>query len=111
MQLAQRLLRIVMPSALLFNPLLTACGTTNPQVPETKIVTREHYSVPTPDASLRVCKPRPTKPVLKTDADEANLIVDLDERGEDCASKLASIWKSIDDAISYVDQRNKDAQK
>lgn len=90
---------------------MTACGHNPDRVPETRIVTREHYIVATPDQSLRTCKGRPAKPTLKDDSDTAVLIVDLDERGEDCSSKLGKTWQSIDDALADVERRNKEAAK
>jgi hypothetical protein len=79
--------------------LSTACGTVLPK-PQVQTVIREHYNVPTPDASLRTCLARPPKPVLTDDTDEAVLITNLDERGQDCASKLDRVWQSIDSAIA-----------
>ena len=111
MQSSQRLLRIVTLSAMLSSTLLTACGTTNNLPPETRIVIREHYTAPTPDFSLRTCKPRPAKPVLRDDTDEAVLIADLDERGEDCSAKLSQTWKSIDDASTHAANLNRDQPK
>lgn len=92
--------------ALLCSPLLTACGTPGNPDPDVAVVVREHYEVAKPDPSLRTCKSRPAKPVLKDDTDTAVLIVDLDERGEDCASKLAKTWQSIDEAEAEAKRKN-----
>lgn len=90
---------------------MTACGTDGGRVPETKIVYREHYVVATPDDSLRHCKGRPAKPKLKDDTDTAVLIVDLDERGEDCSSKLDKTWQSIDSAKADAERKNQEPVK
>ena len=39
--------------------------------------------------------------------DESNLIISLDERGEDCSSKLDKTWQSIDDAVAHAQELNR----
>lgn len=42
-----------------------------------------------PPAELLHCRPRPLPPVeMRTDADLANWLLDLDEAGEDCRSRV-----------------------
>jgi len=43
---------------------------------------------------------------LKDDSDTAVLIADLDERGEDCSSKLGKTWQAIDQAAARARQLN-----
>lgn len=90
--------------------LLTACGTASLR-PQVQTVIREHYNVATPDPSLRTCLARPSKPVLTDDTDEAVLITNLDERGQDCASVLARVWASIDSAVATALKLNQDPPK
>ena len=67
-------------AALLSVPLLVACQGGLPEIP----------------ASAFECMPRPAFPeVLNSDADLGELIVTLDERGEDCAARLASIGRIV----------------
>lgn len=70
------------------------------------MVVREHFQVITPDQSLRTCKGRPAKPVLKDDRDTAQLISDLDARGQDCADKLTRTWESIDSTNAAATKAN-----
>lgn len=80
--------------------LLTACGTPKTAI-EDHLVYRDHFVSVTPDPSLRTCLPRPAKPALTgPDAQKqlATVLTQLDERGEDCASKLGATWQSIDQA-------------
>lgn len=44
---------------------------------------------------------------IKDDKDIAKLIADSFEVGDDCRSKLASTWKSIDDTRARVEAFNK----
>ena len=83
----------------------TLCG-----IQETKIVYKEHYVFSQPDESLRNCISRLQKPELKTNKDVARLISNLDERGEDCASKLTKTWESIDKIKENVEILNKDSK-
>lgn len=63
--------------------------------------------MPKPDARLRQCSDEPAKRTIKTDGDTAALLVELFAWGRDCASKLSSTWKSIDDAQTRADELNK----
>lgn len=89
--------------------LLTACGQTPPPEPVERIVFRERLIFAEPDPSLRLCLARPVRPVLTDGRDTAVLIVNLDERGEDCAAKLAATWQSIDDARARAEAANRAA--
>lgn len=70
---------------------------------------RENYIVATPDESLRTCIPRPARPTVQSGPDVSVLITNLDERGEDCASKLARTWESIDEAVARAANLNRPA--
>jgi hypothetical protein len=48
---------------------------------------------------------------VKTDNDVADVIADAFEYGDDCASKLESTWKSIDDAAARAKKLNEDQPK
>jgi len=72
-----------------------------------QIIVRDHYLVPTVDESLRHCRDRPGRPTLTDSADEAELIARLDDRGNDCASKLGATWSSIDDARHRAEVLNR----
>lgn len=87
---------------------LTACGH---NVPDREVVTaiRENYIVATPDESLRHCKDRPARPNTQSGPDISGLIINLDERGEDCASKLSRTWESIDEATARAARLNQPA--
>lgn len=76
--------------------------------PETIVVNK--YFVISPDEKLRKCKARPPKPDLKDQIGVALLISDLDERGEDCSSKLGKTWESIDEGKKQVDEKNKEEE-
>lgn len=73
------------------------------------VVPQDHYVSVSPDPSLRSCRSRVAGPRVDTDADESLLIVELDERGEDCAAKLSRTWSSIDkanaDALAAVPKK------
>lgn len=85
---------------------MIACGS-HPKPPlNTEVVVREHYIVAQPDQSLRHCKERPAKPTITGNNDVAVLITDLDERGEDCSSKLDKTWQSIDQAVADAAKKN-----
>lgn len=86
---------------------MTACGhsPTPPADPGPPII-RDRLIAATPDPSLRTCIPRPGRPNLRDSADEAVLIARLDERGEDCAGKLAATWQSIDDTARQAREAN-----
>lgn len=81
--------------------LLTACGdqhpkTVNDLVIKTKLVFAE------PDPALRECMARLERRPVNSDKDIAQLITDSFEVGDDCRSKLAATWKSIDDTRARV---------
>lgn len=67
---------------------------------------RENYIVATPDEALRRCKDRPARPTLDSGVAVSGLIIGLDERGEDCAGKLAATWRSIDEATERAARLN-----
>lgn len=89
--------------ALLSALALSACGdrATLPPLPGDAgdPVVVERLIAATPDPALRHCRARPGRPNLRDDADTAVLIANLDERGVDCAAKLAATWAAIDDAV------------
>lgn len=60
-----------------------------------------------PDPSLRECMARLKRRSVSTDAQVAQLIADSFEVGDDCRSKLAATWKSIDDTRARVEAFNK----
>lgn len=60
-----------------------------------------------PDPSLRDCMARIPRRTIKDDKDIAKLIADSFEVGDDCRSKLASTWKSVDDTRARVEAFNK----
>lgn len=85
--------------------LLMACGDQHPQtvsdvVVKTKLVFAE------PDPSLRECMARLERRPVKSDKDIAQLLADSFEVGDDCRSKLAATWKSIDDTRARVKAAN-----
>jgi len=88
---------------------LTACGdrATLPPDPGPPIIV-DRLIAATPDPALRHCIGRPGRPNLRDDADTAVLIANLDERGEDCAGKLAATWQSIDDTVRAAAAANAD---
>lgn len=71
---------------------------------------RENYIAATPDEGLRHCQSRPGRPTLEDDVDTANLIARLDERGEDCASKLGATWQAIDETKANAERLNQHPQ-
>lgn len=86
---------------------MTACGHSTPTPPDPgPPIIRDRLIGATPDPALRTCIPRPGRPNLRDSADEAVLIARLDERGEDCAGKLAATWQSIDDTTRQVAEAN-----
>lgn len=99
-------LKIAVLSVLSSSLLLTACGHREKEDPDVRVVIRENYIVAKPDDSLRSCQARPARPQLKDDTDVAVLIADLDERGEDCSSKLSRTWQSIDEAKAEAERLN-----
>lgn len=100
------LLRRLQLLCLLSSPaLLTACGDQHPKtisdvVVKTKLVFVE------PDPSLRECLARLERRPVHSDKDIAQLIADSFEVGDDCRSKLAATWKSIDDTRARVKAAN-----
>lgn len=60
-----------------------------------------------PDPSLRECMARLERRTVSTDAQIAQLIADSFEVGDDCRSKLAATWRSIDDTRARVEAFNK----
>jgi hypothetical protein len=85
--------------------LLTACGDQHPRtvsdvVVKTKLVFAE------PDPSLRECMARLERRPVKSDKDIAQLLSDSFEVGDDCRSKLAATWRSIDDTRARVKAAN-----
>lgn len=60
-----------------------------------------------PDPSLRECMARLERRMVSTDAQIAQLIADSFEVGDDCRSKLAATWRSIDDTRARVEAFNK----
>lgn len=85
--------------------LLTACGDQHPKtisdvVVKTKLVFTE------PDPALRDCMARIARRPVTSDKDIAQLIADSFEVGDDCRSKLAATWKSIDDTRARVRAAN-----
>lgn len=85
---------------------MTACGPTLEAAPPPAPIIRERLIGATPDPALRHCQDRPGRPTLRDSADEAVLIARLDERGVDCAAKLAATWQSIDDTTRQVAEAN-----
>ena len=60
-----------------------------------------------PDASLRSCLARPERRNVITSQQVAQLIAESFEAGDDCRSKLAALWKSIDNTRAMVEAFNK----
>lgn len=86
---------------------LSACGTTKTD-PIPVVVVRENYVVAKPDETLRNCQTRPSRPAVIDNVAVGQLIGRLDERGEDCADKLARTWQSIDEATAQAERLNQD---
>lgn len=83
--LRQRATRVWL--ALLWLPLLLGCAG------ETPAVRVERVEVP---PSLLTCAARPAVPeLLRSDADLAVLLLDMDEAGEDCRSRLARVRELV----------------
>jgi hypothetical protein len=85
--------------------LLTACGDQHPKtvsdvVIKTKLVFAE------PDPALRECMARLERRPVQSDKDIAQLLSDSFEVGDDCRSKLAATWRSIDDTRARVKAAN-----
>lgn len=85
---------------------LAACGAQTPR-PEVRIVVRDRMVFAEPDPSLRECMARLERRTVSTDAQIAQLIADSFEVGDDCRSKLAATWRSIDDTRARVEAFNK----
>lgn len=64
-----------------------------------------------PDPALRTCMAKIPKRAIKTNNDVAKVITEFKERGDDCASKLAATWRSIDDANARIETFNKAQQE
>lgn len=60
-----------------------------------------------PDPSLRECMARLERRAVTNDQQIAQLIADSFEVGDDCRSKLAATWRSIDDTRARVEAFNK----
>lgn len=60
-----------------------------------------------PDPALRECMARIERRTVSTEAQIAQLIADSFEVGDDCRSKLAATWRSIDDTRVRVEEFNK----
>lgn len=75
--------------------------------PGTRVVTETRIDVqPVPDY-LRSCKPRPSVPAPpRTQRTVARIVVQLDERGEDCAAKLKALVDLTDATITRVQAFN-----
>lgn len=85
---------------------MTACGDQHPKT-VSDIVVKTKLVFVSPDPSLRECMARIERRPVKNDNDIAQLIADSFEVGDDCRSKLAATWKSIDDAKARVEAFNK----
>ena len=84
---------------------MASCGTTK-GLPDAQVIVKEHFQVITPDPSLRACQSKPTKPTIASDKDIATLIVNLYAWGEDCQSKLAAVWASVDQTNAQAAKAN-----
>jgi hypothetical protein len=60
-----------------------------------------------PDPALRTCMAKVKRQPVKNENDVAELITLFKQRGDDCASKLAATWRSIDDANARIAAFNK----
>lgn len=74
----------------------------------TKVVYKDVYVAILPDPFLRLCEPAIVPPTTLDDVTASLLLTDLKERGDDCASKLADTWKSIDANAQRIGDMNKD---
>lgn len=74
------------------------------------LLVEDHYLGVTVDESLRHCAGRPEKPTLVSQKGVAQVLIDLDARGEDCSSKLSKTWETIDDANKKAEELNRTAK-
>lgn len=72
-----------------------------------RVVTETRIDVQPVPEYLRTCKPRPSAPPApRTQRNVARLVVQLDERGEDCAAKLKALVEITDAAFARVQAFN-----
>lgn len=74
--------------------------------PPPQVVVKTKLVAATPDESLRNCATRPARRPLTGDTAVAELIAEAFAYGDDCSSKNASTWKSIDETKKKVDDFN-----
>jgi len=70
------------------------------------VVTRTQMVFAEPDPALRDCMARLERREVRSSGEISQLIADAFEVGDDCRSKLAATWQSIDDTRTRVQAFN-----